>query len=231
MKIYIFVEGESDRIALYTLWTKWRESLRSKGWGVSAIPLDNKSKFFRDIGPRAAQKLMNQDDLVVGLPDLYPSSIYEATEYRHDDLQQLKDVQIACVRKSLESIYGLTRTRIDDALERFHPSAFKHDSELLLLAAKEQLRTYLGARRHFTNRWRHPVEDQNHTKPPKYVVQELFLTEKKIAYRDTIHASAILSKVPDIKTILYRNGNELQCPVFKELLDWIGKKTNTAAYE
>ena len=77
MKVWIFVEGESDRIALNALWAKWRESLRKAGWGIQIIPLENKSKFFRKIGHRAAEKLTNnEDDLVVGLPDLYPNREY-----------------------------------------------------------------------------------------------------------------------------------------------------------
>ena len=57
MKVWIFVEGESDKLALNALWKRWLEKLKVTGWGIKIIPLENKSKFFRKIGPRAAEKL------------------------------------------------------------------------------------------------------------------------------------------------------------------------------
>jgi hypothetical protein len=115
------------------------------------------------------------------------------------------------------------------ALERFLPTAFKHDTEVLLLAARDELRAVLGTPDALGN-WRHPVEDQNQIKPPKYVVEELFLAKKDRKYRDTVHAKAVLERVSDMKTILYNNGGQLQCPIFKELMDWIGARTGVPAY-
>lgn len=87
MKVWVFVEDESDRIALYTLWAKWLAALGQSGWGIHVIPLDDKSRYFRKIGHRAAEKLANSDrDLVLGLPDLYPNSEYANTKFRHQDL-------------------------------------------------------------------------------------------------------------------------------------------------
>jgi dihydrodipicolinate synthase/N-acetylneuraminate lyase len=67
-------------------------------------------------------------------------------------------------------------------------------------------------------------------RPPKYVVEELFRTRTGREYRDTVHAKAVLDKVADIKTILYNNPGQLQCPIFKELMDWIGAKAGVLAY-
>jgi hypothetical protein len=230
MKVWIFVEGESDRIALNTLWANWRASLRKVGWGIHIIPLDDKSRFFRKIGHRAAEKLANSErDLVVGLPDLYPNHEYVNSEYKHADLGELKTVQSTLVKRALADVFGLSSTQSHAALERFLPTAFKHDAEMLLLAARDELRAVLGAPDALGN-WRHPVEDQNQVKPPKYIVEELFHAKKGRKYRDTVHAKAVLEKVPDIKTILYHNSNQLNCPVFKELMDWIGARTGVPAY-
>jgi len=231
MKVWIFVEGESDRIALNTLWAKWRESLRKVGWGIQIILLDNKSQFFRKIGRRAAEKLANnEDDLVVALPDFYPNREYVNSHYKHDNLGELKTVQAELVKRELAEVFFLSSlTQIQWALERFHPTAFKHDMEMLLLAARNELRAVLDTPDSLGN-WRHPVEEQNQTKPPKYVVEELFQAKKRRKYRDTVHAKAVLEKVADIKIILYYNGNQLQCPIFKELIDWIGAKTGVSAY-
>ncbi len=230
MKIWMFVEGESDRIALNTLWAKWRVSLQSVGWGIQIIVLDNKSKFFRKIGHRAAEKLRNcEDDLVVGLPDLYPNHPYTNSEYSHADFAELKIVQTRLVEKALTDVFHMPQMEREEALKRFLPTAFKHDMEMLLLAAREELCVVLGTCENLGN-WRHPVEEQNHTKPPKYVVDELFHAKRGTRYRDTIHAKAVLEKVVDIRTILYRNERQLQCPRFKELMDWIGTKTGVRAY-
>jgi hypothetical protein len=230
MKVWIYVEGESDRIALNALWAGWRELLRGAGWGIQIIPLDDKSRFFGKIGPHAAEKLAdNEYDLVVGLPDLYPNHEYMNSEYRHTDLAELKRVQVTLVEKGLAEVFGFSSRRIEAALARFHPTALKHDLEMLLLAAIDKLREVLDTPDALGN-WIHPVEDQNQMKPPKYIVEELFQTKKGRKYRDTVHAKAVLGKVTDIRTILYHRGNQLQCPRFKELMDWIGDKTGVAAY-
>jgi hypothetical protein len=230
MNVWIFVEGESDRIALNALWAGWQKSLRRVGWGIQIIPLDNKSRFFQKIGPHAAEKLRNnEDDLAVGLPDLYPNRQYMDSEYRHVDLAELKRVQVRLVEKRLAEVFGFSSRQIEAALARFHPTALKHDMEMLLLAATDKLREVLDTPDALGN-WIHPVEDQNQVKPPKYIVEELFYTRKKRKYRDTVDAKAVLEKVTDIRTILYHGGNQLQCPHFKELMDWIGGKTGVAAY-
>lgn len=230
LKVWIFVEGESDRIALTALWEEWRESLKGSQWGFRIIPLENKSKFFRKIGPRAAEKLANNgNDVVVGLPDLYPNHEYVNSCFRHTDINELKRVQTELVRKSLAEVYSFSADRIEGALGRFYGTALKHDLEMLLLAATDELRKVLGTPDTLGN-WRHPVEDQNQMTPPKRIVEELFLTKKRKRYRDTVHAKAVLEKVQTIKKILYRNETELQCPVFKSLLDWVGNRTGIPAY-
>jgi hypothetical protein len=230
MKVYVFVEGDSDRIALNTLWANWRNVLGAAGWGIHMIPLDDKSRFLRKIGHRAAEKLVNDPrDLAVGLPDLYPNHGYENTPYKHANLQDLKRVQTHLVAGALAQKFGLSQGQCDVALKRFFASAFKHDMEVLLLAAKEELRSVLGTPASIRN-WRHPVEDQNQVEPPKYIVAELFRTKLRRHYRDTVHARAVLEKVTDIKGLLYTSSRQSQCPVFKEMMDWIGSKTGIAGY-
>ena len=233
MKIWIYVEGESDKLALQTLWKSWCEQLRTARHGIRIVHLDGKSKFFRKIGPRAAEKLCaNEEDIVVALPDLYPNQPYAGKRFEHGDMTQLKSVQINEVSNALENIYGANRQKARQLLERFLPSALKHDLEMLLLAAHEELRAYLRTSERLGN-WRNPVEDQNQNQPPKRIVEDLFRTksEARRAYRDTKDASAILRNVTDIRTIIYSASNQIKCPVFKDLLDWIGEKTGIPAYQ
>ena len=230
MKVWVFVEGESDRIALNSLWASWQTRLGKKGWGIQIHPLDDKSRYFGKIGHRAAEKMVNDEhDLVVGLPDLYPNGAYSHTEFKHDDLSELKSVQTRLVRDALQTVFNLTQKNAEATLARFFPSALKHDLEVLLLAAVDELRQALGTEETL-GKWRHPVEDQNQQKPPKYVVEELFRTKKNCCYRDTRHAKAVLEKVTDIKKLLFSSSGQLECPVFKDTMDWIVARTGVAAY-
>jgi hypothetical protein len=225
MKVWVFVEGPADRIALETLWAGWRERLQRSGWGMPIIPLDDKSRYFRKIGHHAAEKLVNNGkDLVVGLPDLYPNVEYSHTEYKHADLPELRTVQIRLVKEALARVFDISNADAQTALNRFYPSAMKHDVEVLLLAAVDQLRLVLGTSEALGH-WRHPAEDQNQTRPPKYVVDELFMTKQNRAYRDTVHTKAVLGKVTDIKGLLYNRSGQLECAVFKATIDWIAQAT------
>lgn len=233
MKIWVYVEGESDKNALTALWGGWSEQLRSVGHGIKIIPLANKSQFLRKIGHRAARILYdNDEDIVIGLPDLYPNKEFERTKFKHQDFTELKHVQISEVSNALKTIFNVNEAGTKALLERFLPSALKHDAEMLLLAAQEQLRSYLGTSDQLGS-WRNPVEEQNQNLPPKHIVEELFRTKsaRKRAYRDTKDASAILRKVTDIKTIIYNHKGRVQCPVFKAMLDWIEERTGIAAYQ
>jgi hypothetical protein len=230
MKVWIYVEGQADQSALGTLWAGWKSKLSQSGWGIQILPLSDKSRFFRNIGPHAAEKLANNgNDLVVGLPDLYPNATYSSTEYRHTNLPELKNTQSKLVRGSLVSAFGLSDASADDAMIRFYPSALKHDLEMLLLAAVVHLRSVLDTSDTLGN-WRHPVEEQNQNRPPKRIVEELFYAKRKIQYRDTVHASGVLRKVTDIKELLYSGSRQLECPAFKEAMDWIASKTGVAGY-
>ncbi len=225
MKIWIYVEGPSDCSALNALWTRWKENLKKDGWGIKVLPLDNKTKFFRKIGAHAVEKLRaDSRDLVVGLPDYYPNQEYVNTAYRHDTLIELLDVQKKLVNNVLE------QKRLDkNYMERFHPSALKHDLEMLLLSAHKQLCDHLGEN-HQPDNWIRPVEEQNQNKPPKRIVEEFYRTDKGRRYRDTTDAKAVLSRVNNIREMLYFNTTQLNCPVFKNMLDWVGEKTGVPAY-
>ncbi len=232
MKVWIYVEGDSDRLALKTLWKNWCDRLRTAGHGIEIFPLADKSRFFHRIGPLAARRLCdNSEDIVIGLPDLYPNQEYIATRFKHANMTELESVQRIEVSNALQDKFGIRSQQVGQLLERFLPSALKHDLEMLLLAAQRELRLFLGTPDRL-GKWRSPVEDQNQERPPKRIVEELFRTKSKAkrAYRETKDASAILRNVTDIRTIIYDASNQIKCPVFKALLDWIGERTGIPAY-
>ncbi len=233
MKVWVFVEGSSDVKALSALWSDWKEKLgeKEKGWGIHIIPLENKSKYFKKIGPRATEKLLNDpSDLVVGLPDLYPNRDYANTEYKHDNLKKLQEVQDRLVNKSLSSEKKVRRTDIGSHMARFYSSALKHDLEVLLLAATKQLKIRLGMQnRHRLSGWRRPPEDQNQNQPPKRIVEDLFRKHLGKSYRQNVDSYAILSKA-NLREVVFDERGTIQCPTFRAMIDWIGDKTGVPGY-
>jgi len=230
VKVWVFVEGESDRLALEALWKAWKERLREQRHGIAIIPLGSKGAVLKRIGARAAEKIINNNvDLAVGLPDLYPNANFAGTPFNHDNLADLRQIQTSSVRKALRDIYGKRDDDMPSLIERFRASALKHDLEVLLLAAREELRAYLGTSDRLGG-WRHPVEEQNQQRAPKHIVKDLFMRYKNCRYRETVDAPSVLRRVADIADLLYDDNHRLQCPVFKELLDWVGAKTGVPAY-
>ena len=222
MKVWIYVEGRSDIQALSALWSSWMQKLSAKGWGIKLIDLKNKSQYFIKIGHRATEKLLNDtSDLVVGLPDLYPNQNYATTEHKHNNLQELQDVQTRLVKQHLQQ--KVSRTDIDSHMARFYASALKHDLEVLLLAATSQLQSRLKMRSKPSG-WRLPPEDQNQNKPPKRIVEELFSKYRKgKSYNDVADGPAILRNA-DLREVAE------QCPAFRDMIDWIGEKTGVRGY-
>lgn len=217
MKVWIFVEGKSDVQALSALWSGWQQRLKEKGWGIQLISLESKSKYFRNIGPRAVEKLANDPhDLVVGLPDLYPNQDYADTAYRHDNLKELRAVQTRLVTQNLRKKFRQT----DSYMARFYASALKHDLEVLILAATSQLQSRLKNR---PSGWRQPPEDQNQDRPPKKIVEELFRRHLKRSYREITDSAAILRDA-DLRQVAE------QCPTFHDMIAWIGEKTGVSGY-
>ena len=185
------------------------------------IPLDSKSKYFRKIDSRATEKLANNaDDLVVGLPDLYPNRDYADTEYKHNNLQELQGIQTRLVKQHLQE--KVRRADVDGHMSRFYASALKHDLEVLLLAATSQLQSRLK----MSNRpsgWRRPPEEQNQDRPPKRIIEDLFRRHLKQSYRETTDSYAILRNA-DLREVAE------QCPTFRAMIDWIGGKTSVPGY-
>ena len=216
MKVWVYVEGKSEEKGLSALWTKWKQELRENRCGIQIISLDNKSRYFRKIGARAAEKLTNNtQDVVVGLPDYYPNSNYANTEFKHRNSEELRDVQTRIVKQNLEK--EMSRADVDNHITRFFGSALKHDLEVLLLAATSQLQSRLRMQNP-PKGWRLPPEEQNQEKPPKKIVQELFRLNLKRSYRQITDCEAILRDA-DLGEVTE------QCPTFRSMVEWIGEKT------
>lgn len=231
MKVWVYVEGAGDKSGLEALWTEWRSRLKSAGWGMPIIPLEGKPKFLRKFGVVAAEKLLaNDEDLVVGIPDLHP--IVDHGEFEHRDASSLKALLLRRVRTALEDQHGPAGHNFDQLLLRLCPAVFKHDFEMLLLASVDSLREHLGTSEKLL-KWRMPVEEQDLENPPKHIIRELFSTKSKRrkSYLETRDAPDILRRVRDIRTILWPSPGQCACPEFVGVLKWISERTGVPAWE
>lgn len=189
MRVVVYVEGPSDRLAMEALLAGLIEKRRADGVSIefSAIGSrygDCKSALVTKIPRRAVDILRNTSDTVAIVPDLYPRN----KGFPHETAEEL----IAGLNEAFRT--ALRDKGVDDARmnERFRAFCFKHDLEALLLACPALVQSRLGAQK-LNCSWRTPVEDQNQDKPPKVVVESLF-REHGRRYANTVDAPLILAQ-------------------------------------
>ena len=231
MRIFVYVEGDSDRGALEQLLASYRQALRPGRHALRFVALGSKGAFFDRFASQAAGNLAGDGvNRVVALPDLYPNRQYVDTDNAHADLPQLAARLKTLVAHALTAHFGVRRADLERVLVRFYPCALKHDLEMLLLAAWRRLEAYIGAPLN-PDTWRHPAEEQDQEHPPKEIVRRLFTAKARRGYRETRDAPAVLRRVTDLRTdLLYNAHGQEECPEFRAFLDWLGSQTGTPAY-
>lgn len=183
MKVIVYVEGPSDRLAMRELLSTLLSELQAAGVSVEFISTDGKNRLMDRTPAKAANILLNDpESVVIAMPDLYPPHVV----HRHSTFTELRQILKDQLIKELQ-LRGATDTRLHD---RFLVFCFKHDLEALVLAAEKQLASRLGVRT-LARAWIVPVEDQDHNKPPKRIVERLFVDHGG-RYQDTIDAPFIL---------------------------------------
>lgn len=184
--VHVYVEGPSDRAAMEVLLASLLDRLQQRGVAVqfrTAGSGDGKKAVLLKAPAKAVDILRNgPNDLVAAMPDLYPKN----HGFPHSTVEELVGGILQRFREILER-KGLRDQRLEN---RFHVFCFKHDLEALVLAAFEPLKTRLGAPG-LRRTWHLPVEDVDHGRPPKRVVEDLF-REHGQHYRDTVDAPMIL---------------------------------------
>lgn len=183
MKVIVYVEGPSDKLAMEQLLKPLLQIALSTGVMIDFILAENKHKLMTKTPTKAANILCNDADaIVIAMPDLHPKNVGGP----HETYSELE--------RQLQAAFGqiLARKCIDDERlwRRFFVFCFKHDLEALVLAAEEQLASRLGVSSVVCT-WIKPVEDQDHDKPPKRIVEQVF-ADHKDRYQDTIDAPLIL---------------------------------------
>jgi len=183
MRVIVYVEGPSDRLAMEELLNGLLARLRERGVAVDFIPTEGKKRLMHQTPLKALNILRNAPDtIVVALPDLYPPNV----GFPHRTFPELS--------QALHQAFERQRTLKGDADERlsarFRIFCFKHDLEALVLAAEPALASRLGAPA-IDCAWILPVEDQDHDNPPKRIVEQIFAARGE-RYHDTIDAPLIL---------------------------------------
>lgn len=204
MKIIVYVEGPSDKRAMESLLEGLLDRLRGIGVKVDFIPLGGKKKVIAQAPVKAINIIgYDPDALVIAMPDLYPPNVGFAHNTPDELVYGLEHAFAQALNRK-----GLGDKRLR---ERFRIFCFKHDLEALLLAAKTQLAQRLNVPS-VDCTWIIPVEDQDHNKPPKRIIERIFV-EHHNRYQDTIDAPLILGAA-DYRQIA------LACPqCFKPFVD------------
>lgn len=193
MKVIVYVEGESDKLAMGTVFREIVAEKEKLGREITFVGLtpkrNNKAFLVKRIPIRAADAIAADSDMtIVAVPDLYPFDC----GIDHTTADELIDSMKARFIEAVRTKPGYA----PDMEQRFHVFCFKHDMEALLLAAKEHLLARLQPCRPASwETWTEPVEDQDNDMPPAHVVKRLFRECGKF-YSKTLDAPVILDDVP-----------------------------------
>ncbi|YAF96673.1 MAG: DUF4276 family protein [Nodularia sp. CChRGM 3473] len=175
MKVDIYVEGTSDKLAMEALLGTLIETKLQQGISINFFPIkgkdndkggDAKKDLLTKTPIKAVNIICNQPaSIVVVVPDLYPKN----KGFAHETIQELENGILNNFNQVLNS-KGINDSRLRG---RFKVFCFKHDLEALILAAESELISVLGVNP-LPITWTTPVEDQNHNAPPKRIVEQLF---------------------------------------------------------
>jgi len=216
MKVIVYLEGKSDQLAMETLLSPLVEHKKNNGILIHFIGLkseeyrigNNKKYLITKIAKRAVNIIINDPHaLVVVIPDLYPKDV----GFPHKTPNEL----IKGVKENF--VTALTAKKADynsHIANRFRVFCFKHDLEVLLLAAENAMLDYLSPCKPASwCDWKEP-ENQNLNNPPKRIVERLFSDCKK-KYRATRDAPLIL------RSVLYPTIVEKCSQCFKPFVDFL----------
>lgn len=186
-KVYVYVEGPSDKAALKALLEPLLRRLREKEVYVTFFDEasgDRKKAILLKVPDRAVNILHSQPrSLVVALPDLYPKNKgFPHATFAELQAGILENFRAAARRKKIQKVGELE--------SRFKVFCLKHDLEALLLAAFDPLKAHLRSPA-LKPTWSLPAEDVNHDHPPKQVVEALFESCGQ-RYKDTVDAPLVL---------------------------------------
>jgi hypothetical protein len=210
MKVLVYVEGPSDKVAMLALLEPLLDLKRQKGIAIEFFPApegDKKHSVLTKVPKKAVNIILNNPyAIVVAMPDLYPKNV----AFPHETFEDMAAGILKNFEDDLRSKQGEVDLRLK---ERFKVFCFKHDLEALLLTCEEGLKSRLGVTS-LPVSWQKPVEDQNHNHPPKRIVERMFELSGD-RYQGTIDAPLILG------TERYQDVADLCPQCFKPFVDFL----------
>ncbi len=188
-EVLVYVEGRSDVECMHSLFHSLIARKSEEGVTIQFYEVDGGDRKQRllEFAPQNAVNILRNKPYaqVVVIPDLYPKN----KAFPHETVEELRDGILQNFKRTL---HRKDLGQDQRYLARFHIFCFKHDLEALVLAAQVSLKNYLGLAA-LPVSWHIPVEDQNHDRPPKRIVENLFQQHLNRAYRETIDAVEILA--------------------------------------
>lgn len=170
MKVIVYVERPSDKLAMRSLLRGLIEQKRGKGVEIEFFDThkgDAKGFLLNTLPKRVANILLNDHDaLVAVVPDLYPKN----KGFKHDTVSELAKGILKNFEDALRARAVPDNSKVK---ERFKFFCFKYDMEALILASEEALKARLHAET-FKVDWHRTVEEQNNDYPPRIIVEQLF---------------------------------------------------------
>jgi phenylpyruvate tautomerase PptA (4-oxalocrotonate tautomerase family) len=188
-EVIVYVEGPSDRLAMEALLQPLIQQKYQDGVIIKFFPAPlghNKESVITKV-PRTAVNVIrnNRNSIVIAMPDLYPRDVI----FEHETFDEME----AGILEIFDQAFQVAsqHRELDDRLrEHFRVFCFKYDLEALILASEKALRNRLGVD-HLDVTWRIPVEDQDHSNPPKGIVEQLFEKHGQ-RYQNTVDARSIM---------------------------------------
>lgn len=183
-QVFVYVEGPSDQLGMRELFGDVMEIANKNGSTLDFYPLNGKEPLLNKGPVRAINILRNRPNSYVFIvPDLYPGN----KPFPHTDYEKLEQY----LRRKFDE--ELQRKGCDNSLsDRFFVHCFKYDLEALLLASEKALLARLE-KPQFSRSWTKPVENQNHSNPPKRIVEALF-RDCGMKYKDTADVPWVLKR-------------------------------------
>ncbi|HZU26307.1 MAG TPA: DUF4276 family protein [Bryobacteraceae bacterium] len=170
MKVIIYVEGPSDASGLRELFRDLTAAKEEQGVRISFVPAhdgegDHQNWLLTHALKKAVNILRNDPQSRVAVaPDLTPPN----RVFPHGTADELVSGVQERFQRELKNRDADPRLQ-----ERFAVFCFQFEFEVLLLAAEDALRAHLQSQ-DLKCAWTRPVEQQNHGRPPRDVIQELF---------------------------------------------------------
>lgn len=188
MRVHIYVEGPSDKLALGALLSPLLAKKLEQGVLINFFeaPSGNRKSVLLNKVPKKAASIVINDphSVVVVLPDLYPRNVGFPHETAEELYRGIRERFVASL---------MAKGKHDDPRyrSRFEVFCLKYDLEALILASERSLARRLNSKT-LKRTWTVPVEDQDQDNPPRRIVEALF-TENRMVYQPVVDAPVIVA--------------------------------------